>query len=354
MTEVWKPKEHSQIKETILESYLKAWYMKTTSGFRRVCYVDTCSGPGIFDNGMLGSPMIALKMAYEAWKRHPSCIYEFMFCDMNSDFLRKLKENVAEQIGCYEKEFNSVVRVSFYECDFLEEFDRILQGVKKKGTASFLFIDPFNASTVPFATIAKAVEGASTEVLYNFMHSDINRNKNLMSSEKKVRIMGGDCNVGKLASVPTIRDEFIANLREKTGAYIMHYTMKTSNRSPLYDLIHLTKHCDGLSIMKEVMSSLSKTPHYFSNDERYARDQLTIFGPRSQDSFYEVLKSMCGSEQTRVERLYNEIMCDDKLFWTKSSILEQIRGLLETGKIKLVSGPKRINKNSVIEILEDN
>ncbi len=317
MAEMWNPKEHSQIKESILEKYLGVWYMKITYRFRRAYYVDTCSGPGVFDNGIHGSPMIALKNAFEAWKKHPSCGYEFVFCDAKADVLRRLKENITSFLSCFESGFNSAVQIHFHECDFLEKFDMILNEAKKKETAAFLFIDPFNASTVPFEAIEKAMKGISTEVLFNFMHSDINRNKRLMNSEKTERIMGKGYDQEKLKSVPIIRDRYISDLRERTGAYVTYYTMKTPSESPLYDLIHLTKHCDGLSIMKEVMSSLSKSPHYFSNDERYAKDQLTIFVPRSRDSFFEVLKSVCGSEQIRVERLYNEIMCDDKLFLDK-------------------------------------
>lgn len=353
MAEVWNPKEHSQIKESILEKYLAVWYMKITYRFRRAYYVDTCSGPGVFDSGMQGSPMIALKNAFKAWEKHPSCVYEFVFCDANADVLRRLEENVTNYLSSSEKGFSGAVRIRFHECDFLEQFDKILNEAKKNRTAAFLFIDPFNASTVPFDAIVKAMKGTSTEVLFNFMHSDINRNKRLMNLEKTERIMGKGYDQEKLKSVSIIRDSFVSDLRERTGAYVMYYTMKISSKAPLYDLIHLTKHCHGLSIMKEVMSSLSKSPHYFSNDERYAKDQLTILVQTSQDSFYEVLKNICGSGEVRVERLYDDIVCDDTLFWTKSSILSQLRDLISSGRIELVAGPKTVNKNSIIRITEE-
>jgi len=54
-----------------------------------------------------------------------------------------------------------------------------------------------------------------------------------------------------------------------------------------------------------------------------------------------------------VERLYDDIVCDDTLFWTKSSILSQLRDLISSGRIELVAGPKTVNKNSIIRITEE-
>ncbi|PZC51940.1 MULTISPECIES: three-Cys-motif partner protein TcmP [unclassified Mesotoga] len=354
MAKSWHPKEHSVIKETILEKYLRPWFMKTSSGFRHVFYFDTCSGPGVFKNGVIGSPIIALRKAHEIWKVHPKTKYHLVFCDIDSETIKTLETAIDELLCEFNDSFSDEVVIKCLNCDFVDDFQKILGHASSRSSASFFFIDPYSARTVPFITLVEATKKNSSEILFNFMLSDVNRNLRFWTSSDVQRIMGDERALDGIEDIEEISKIFSSNLKKQTGSLITRYSMVSSKKkSPLYDLFHLTKHCDGISIMKEVMSSLSKTPHYFSNDDRYSKDQLTIFMPGSNYSFAEVLRQLVDRQEMKVEEICDFIVCSDKFQWSKKDVRAHLKELLDNGQIEVTSGSKTINKNSIVRITEE-
>jgi three-Cys-motif partner protein len=61
---VWPLEPHTRAKHEILRRYLEAWSaILSLGGFPTIAYVDGFAGPGAYDNGEDGSPIIALKSA---------------------------------------------------------------------------------------------------------------------------------------------------------------------------------------------------------------------------------------------------------------------------------------------------
>ena len=52
----------SLIKDRLLSGYLAPYMQKVLTTNKKICYVDCFSGKGKFDDGQLGSPLIALKI----------------------------------------------------------------------------------------------------------------------------------------------------------------------------------------------------------------------------------------------------------------------------------------------------
>jgi len=351
MADEWNPKEHSVIKETILEKYLLPWFMKTSSGFKHVFYIDTCSGPGIFKNGVIGSPVIALRKAHEVWKVHPKTRYHLIFCDIDKVMIERLKSNIAKTLCEFKDPFYDESEIIYLNCDFVDDFEKILKLMRIRSSASFFFIDPYGARTVPFTTIVEVAKRDSSEVLFNFMLSDVNRNKDRLNSSEVKRIMGDERVLEGIRNIEQISEVFLSKLKERTNALITRYSVRSvKKKSLLYDLIHLTKHCDGISIMKEVMGSLSKTPHYFSNDSRYSKKQLTIFMPGSNHSFTEVLEQIVADREMKVEDIYQAIVCSDRYQWSERDVRARLTEMLKKGQIEVASGKKAINKNSLVKM----
>ena len=61
---VWKLEPHTRAKHEILRRYLQAWMVILSQGkFPEILYIDGFSGPGEYEEGEVGSPIIALETA---------------------------------------------------------------------------------------------------------------------------------------------------------------------------------------------------------------------------------------------------------------------------------------------------
>ena len=58
-------KEWSKVKDDILACYFKPYVSKILHTYKPLVYVDCFAGKGRFDDGSLGSPLIALKIIEE-------------------------------------------------------------------------------------------------------------------------------------------------------------------------------------------------------------------------------------------------------------------------------------------------
>ena len=62
-TTVWPLDPHTAAKHAILRRYLDAWIPIMSRYHGRVLYIDGFAGPGIYEHGEPGSPLIALDAA---------------------------------------------------------------------------------------------------------------------------------------------------------------------------------------------------------------------------------------------------------------------------------------------------
>jgi three-Cys-motif partner protein len=60
---LWPIEPHTQAKHAILRRYLEAWFPILSTYNKRVVYLDGFCGPGRYEGGEPGSPLIALNVA---------------------------------------------------------------------------------------------------------------------------------------------------------------------------------------------------------------------------------------------------------------------------------------------------
>ena len=66
-TVLWERDEHTEGKHLVLEHYLKAWFPILGMGERnkRILFVDGFAGPGEYEGGEEGSPVVAMRVLAE-------------------------------------------------------------------------------------------------------------------------------------------------------------------------------------------------------------------------------------------------------------------------------------------------
>src|SRR5712691_3281604 len=126
-----------------------------TRSFPKLLYVDGFAGPGVYEGGEPGSPIIALRAAIfnRALKaKPPDCELEFLFIEERSDRVVKLREEVRKLLSL--EPLPEWLKYQIAE----GEFEAVMAGSFDRWSLRdrrpiFAFIDPFGYSGLPMSLI---------------------------------------------------------------------------------------------------------------------------------------------------------------------------------------------------------
>lgn len=152
-------REWSKYKDLILSYYLIPYVSKVLTLGKKVVIFDCCAGPGKYDDGELGSPLIISNILSTFFlKGHNVAGY---FIEQNTTLYQRL-ENIFKSV----KVPHELKNKNFKDC--IEDISEI-----SKECTVFLYIDPFEPSCLYFDDMKDVYdnlkEGNSVETLINFM-----------------------------------------------------------------------------------------------------------------------------------------------------------------------------------------
>jgi three-Cys-motif partner protein len=174
----WDMAAHTAAKLQILGGYLRAWFpiLGGAQKFDRIIYIDGFAGPGRYQRGEDGSPIVALKAALGAIKGRPQKPHEFHFVESKRRVASALKANIDHL------KLTSVVPDAIEICvhekqTFEEAYERHIRARLQAHprAAAFALVDPFGWKGLPMAIFTELMRRPSTEILINFMFEEINR-----------------------------------------------------------------------------------------------------------------------------------------------------------------------------------
>jgi three-Cys-motif partner protein len=143
---IWAIDPHGRVKHLIFRRHLDAWLPIMTQSFAKLLYVDGFAGPGVYEGGEPGSPMIALRAAIfnrALRAKQPDCKLEFLFIEERTDRVAKLREEVKKLLEQepLPKWLGYHIAEGEFEAVMTGSFDRwSLRGRRPM----FVFIDPFS------------------------------------------------------------------------------------------------------------------------------------------------------------------------------------------------------------------
>lgn len=149
-------KEWSKVKDELFGCYFKPYLQKILRTKRPIVYVDCFAGKGKFEDGLPGSPLIALEIIQECLEQTKAGAWHIKpyFIDLN--YAADLKENLKEYPGIE-------IRDGKYE-------DNIIPILQDKATSNvFLYIDPYGIKALNFDLfVSFSTRFSSIEMLINF------------------------------------------------------------------------------------------------------------------------------------------------------------------------------------------
>lgn len=245
--------------------------MAVTSG--RIIYLDGFAGPGIYEGGEEGSPLIALRTAIEHIHQ-PSFKAEirFVFIERDPGRASMLRTVLNEHF----RELPDNISYEVLDRAFAPTLSSVLDNVENIGAKlapTFAFLDPFGFSELPMDVIGRMLNYDKCEVLITFMSGFVNRFTDELREPALDELFATDewRRIRKLDD-PEARRRFLIDLykrqlRNVGGAnYVRNFEVIGKHNQPIYHLVYGTKHWKGLEAMKEAMWKVDRRGTYSFSD----------------------------------------------------------------------------------------
>lgn len=277
-----KKREWSKYKDFILDYYLTPYLEKVKNLQKSIRIIDCCAGPGRFEDGSDGSPLIIAKHIEGLYNRH---------VDIRGLFLEK-KKRLFSKLQTNLEPFSAIAGAKHID------FRRYIDDIRSLARSStiFLYVDPYGIKELPFSELsdiysAIAEHNTSVEVLLNFNSAAFVRcglvalkmdtqafdseegddeenfcNAEGMSIEQMDLIAGGDY-WKKIVSAQEltfsekelkITELYMQQMNEYFPMVCDFPVQKKYGQLPKYRLIYGTRHEDGMLLMNETMYKARK------------------------------------------------------------------------------------------------
>jgi len=314
---IWTLDPHTVAKHEILRLYLQAWFPILNSFHQRVIYVDGFCGPGRYKGGEPGSPIIVLNLAASHIKALTGDIF-FWFIDADKDRIEHLKKELAGLT------LPNNFKVTPSHSRFDEKLQQLLDRIDQRNAQlapTFIFIDPFGFSGVPYPLVKRALEKPHCEVLITFMVDSINRwiDHPVENVRRHIAEIFGTpevFNINRTAPnrIDQLRDLYQRQL-EMSAKFVRHFEMRDRNNRVQYLLFFATNHRLGHKKMKEAMWSVDPEGDFRFSD---ATDlsQNVLFGVDQTELLWPMLRRQFAGTEVDTRKI-REFVEDHTAFLDK-------------------------------------
>jgi len=273
---IWPIDPHTKGKHEVLRHYLAAWFPILGSFAGRVAFVDGFAGPGEYEGGEPGSPLIA----FDAFRKHAANLKGeavFLFIEEKPDraqHLRRLVESQPKPNNC---------KIEVATADFEEKMTAVLDEIPagSKLAPAFLMLDPFGVSGIPMSLIHRILKSGKAELYISFMYEFIDRFKSTPEFQKVLTDLYGteDWRKGLALEGDTKRDFFLDlytdQLRKSGAKHVLRFDLYRRGHL-IYSLFFTTKSWKGADVMKRAIWKVDPFGGFAFHGTQYGQKALGL------------------------------------------------------------------------------
>ncbi len=251
---LWPRDPHTEAKHLILRGYLDAWWPILLSRNPQATYVEGYAGPGEYEGGEDGSPVIALRSLLQrqsaislAGKR-----VNVVLVEEKADRLAHCLERINRELAPLPRDLRLLSSAG--KCE--TALQPLLDACNAWGHPMLVVLDPFGAG-VPYGVVRRVAKNRSSEVLVSFMSQWFVRwagNEGLDQGD----VQFGDTSWRAVVDVPS-KDKrlwLVDRYRDRLVAAGFEYTVwfeLVDEHGIAFSLIFGTRSRKGLEKMKEAL-----------------------------------------------------------------------------------------------------
>lgn len=286
-TTKWELPPHTGAKHAIVREYLVRWFPIMTTVSEKLIYFDGFAGPGRYESGEDGSPLIALKALLEHSKLEDISRVVFVFVEQDRERHASLADEL-ETLRASVGGWPSNVEVVHRHGSFVDEAGEIVRVLNEKGVTmapTFALIDPFGFKGVPMSLIAELLKHPKCELLFNLIFNSVTRHVHNEKVEHHMLELLGGADTSSIRGLSGIarRDAivklYVEQLKTAVGfRFVQPFEMWNDRNRLSTVLIPCTRHATGFLKMKEAMWAVDPSGRFtFSDVEASAPRELTLF-----------------------------------------------------------------------------
>ncbi len=345
---VWKIEPHTQAKHEILRRYLGAWFGILGQKVPRVVYIDGFCGPGEYEGGEPGSPLIALQQAKPHAAKHINTEFVFIFIDEREDRIENLQNQIQKE------DYPSNMKIFPLVGTFENEITQLFVWLDERGVGlapTFAFIDPFGFSGIPFRLVSQFLRYERVEIFINVMAESIIRfveHPNDTIPQYIIDTFGTSQVIDALKSATNrfaaLRDLYQSQLKLH-ARFVRYFEMRDKHNKLIYYLFFASNNRLGHQRMKEAFWKVDKHGGYSFSDGTNP-NQLVLYSPDPSPDVAGLIQERFKGKTVNTTEIYEFI--NDETAYIESHAKKALQLLEDRQQIKVndqkIDGRKRIRR----------
>ncbi|WP_306366448.1 three-Cys-motif partner protein TcmP [Nocardiopsis sp. CC223A] len=297
---IWLSDPHLQVKHLVYRKYMDCWMAKILQKFPEASIVDAFSGPGIYQDGAPGSPILAAKAYLEHSARARFSKLNLICLEQRADRVEELRKQFSKPPS------DPRLKVMIQEPGAFAEEQQRLSALARSGDPRrpvLWIIDPFRIRDAPFELVRRCLENRRDEVIVTlftgFMHRFCEK---AGYDETMDRCFGGE-HWRAAVAVPGAgaRKRALARAYEeglkRLGLFTGSFGVRVSNTSEVYHLVMATHNEAGLRCWNPVGWKLDGYTGLSASADTAAADTLFADSP-VVNALEAALEAHAGTERT--------------------------------------------------------
>lgn len=289
-TTFWKQEPHTAAKHALLQRYLGGWFPILSRHNGRILFFDGFAGPGRYEGGEPGSPVIALETLLDHGYGPNMKHREFMFLFNEGDRKRcEQLRDVVNELMESRKPWPENISVAVEHGDFETTAEGLLTHLeeqKKKLAPTFAFVDPFGISGLPIELLGRLLNFDKCEVFVFFSFNAINRFATAGNIDERLTELFGTDRFKEVRGLErSERKKLLHDLYQEQLTnvckfpYVQSFEMITNDGHTGNYLFFGTRNVAGLRVMKEAMWKVDPGGTFQFSDRLAGQDVLFVDEP---------------------------------------------------------------------------
>ncbi len=344
---IWTASPHTLAKHRILGGYLKAWMPIVSRLGRDALFIDGFAGPGKYEGGEDGSPVVAIKVALGHSHSFPRPI-SFLFIEEDDDRFKQLV-SVVNDLNPRISDSSNIRLLPPQKGDCNVVLGTMLDEYESRQRPfgpALVFLDQFGYSAVPMELVGRIMKNPNCEIL---SYMNWSRLHPYMTDKTKwagiTRAFGNESWKECLDLRPNKREEafrsiYCRQLRSSGNSkFVWHFAMCGEGDQLLYWLFFCTNNIRGIEEMKKAMWGVDdKGSFRFSDGDD--PNQLSFFRGATDEWLADHLhKRFLGSRKT-VGEINEYVLVETPCYKFKRAL----KSLQDRGRLRAISNDPNYRK----------